>query len=159
MVALPRDEIHLLVQDVALPEVPEPRVRTGRTRACRSTRACVRLLSRTTAAPRRPESHPLILGRPLHALEEDAATKLALHLQETLLLASPTPSGAMHVLAVDTEAQREVEAGARRCRATPLFAGPPPRWKNSDELGSSRLLGNESQAQKHCWLVSEVEDG
>lgn len=105
----------------------------------------------------------LILGWPLHSLEETMATALVIHLQETpdalkLLLHQLPEQGVYtfqnHLAWVEIEAQREVGWEASRCRL-------PRLWNNSDRAASMWLVVNKKQTKKKkwCWLVPEAGHG
>ena len=58
---------------------------------------------------------------------------------------------------------REVGIGGHSCRLTRHLMGPPPRWNNSDEFGSSQLSGNKELKANNSfgwsWMlrITEVE--
>lgn len=55
----------------------------------------------------------------------------------------------LNVVLVETEAEREVGVGGLQRHVDQVVdGGPPPRWNNSDESGSSSLIGYEELSSK-----------
>lgn len=78
------DEFHPFIQGVTLHDITEAKVCADRTQGPQSPQGPVQgLLQGFT---------PLILGGPLHVLEEGASTELVLHLQETVIALLLLPS-------------------------------------------------------------------
>lgn len=66
----------------------------------------------------------------------------------------PPPAFQSHVIAIKTEAQREV--GARPTDAR--WTGPPPQQNHSDETGSSWLIGNKELSSKMVLVFLVIAD-
>ena len=70
------------------------------------------------------------------------------------LLSQPAAEEVAHALRlnavlVETEAEREVGVGGLQRHVDQVVdGGPPPRWNNSDESGSSSLIGYEELSSK-----------
>lgn len=100
---------------------------------------------------------PLILGRLLNVLEEDAAAGLVLHLQEMLgdfafLLSDLTEVAhplQSHIVEVEREAQREVGDGGPQTQVDQVVNGSLHLGAVTDESRNSYLTSNEEGSSEY----------